>query len=254
MNQTIVVNHALIARVQEPVGVKRVPRRLFIIQVSHDNLGAPRQYFAGLPHAQLLSVLVQNLDICAGDNRPDGLRVLVVVECWRVRRDAAAGLSHAVALFEPGLREALLEQLQDLLGQRCGAGREALDARQVVVVDDRVAHQTDQDRWDEEQLFDLVLDHRLQHRRHREGGEHDDLGVDHDRQVQTVHETGDVEERQHGEHLFVAFRRDLLHLEALSDDVLMCDHDGFGQARSAGADGGHESANGQRDIRPDRPA
>ena len=235
MDEAVGVNHALVARVQEAVRVERFGRRLCVVQVAHDDLGPTRQDLAGLVLAGLPAVVGDDLDVGARDDGADGLGVPVVVEARGVRGDAAARLGHAVALLEARVREASLQQLQDLLGQRGRARGEALDAGEVVVVDARVAHEADEDGRHEQQLLDLVRHHGGEHGRHSEGGQHDDLGVDEDRQVQPVHEAGDVEERQYREHLFVRRRRDLLHLQALPDDVLMRDHDGFGEAGRAGA-------------------
>ena len=58
-----------------------------------------------------------------------------------------------------------------------------------------VAHHADEDGWDEEHFFQFVVLDRLQHGFHREGGEHVNVGVEQDGEMQLVDEACDVEER-----------------------------------------------------------
>lgn len=55
--------------------------------------------------------------------------------------------------------------------------------REVVLVDEGVAHEADEDGGDEEELAELVVDDGVEHVFHGEGGEHIYFGVEKDGQV-----------------------------------------------------------------------
>lgn len=74
----------------------------------------------------------------------------------------------------------------------------------------------------------------VEHGGHSEGREHVDFGVEKDGEVHCVDDAGDVEEGEHGDDFVVVWGREGDHLEALSDDVLVADHDGFGEACCSG--------------------
>ena len=49
---------------------------------------------------------------------------------------------------------------------------------QVVLIDDWIANHAYEDRWDEKEFLQFVLNHGVEHGFHRERGQHDDLRID----------------------------------------------------------------------------
>lgn len=87
--------------------------------------------------------------------------------------------------------ELFLQQLDDFFREGGGAGGEAADAREVVLVDQGVAHEADEDGGDEEELAELVVDDCVEHVFHGEGREHVDFGVKEDGEVEAMDQAGD---------------------------------------------------------------
>ena len=82
--------------------------------------------------------------------------------------------------------ELFLQQLDDFFGERGGAGGEAADVGEVILIDEGVAHEADEDRWDEKEFTELVVDDCVEHVFHGEGGEHVDFGIEKDWEVEAV--------------------------------------------------------------------
>ena len=143
---------------QVAISIERLARCLFVVQVAHDDLRAFGQDLAWFANATFRAIVFHDLDRGAGNDGPDCVRVLVVVQTGRVGCDAGAGLCHSIALLEASLRELLLEKLDDLLAQRCSATRETAQEAKIVFVDNRVAYEADQDWRHEEEFLDLVFD------------------------------------------------------------------------------------------------
>lgn len=188
-DEALGVDGADVACVQEAVPVERLARRLGVVQVAHDDLGPAGPDLAGLVEPAFAArVRLDDLDLGARDDGADAERVLVVVFLGRVRRDAAARLGHAVALFEAGAGKPFLQQFEDLGRQGRRAGGEAPQRRQVVFRERLVvAHHADQDRRHQQHLLQLVFLHRGQHAVHGESGQHVDICVEQHGQVHLVH-------------------------------------------------------------------
>lgn len=186
MNHALLINIPLIPRMQPPLRIKGISGSLLIIQIPHDHLRAPRQHLARLPNLRLGPILLQNLHLCRRHNRAPLMRISVIELLGRMRRNAATTLRHAVPLLEPRLRELFLQRLDDFLAEGRGARAEARHVREVVFVDEGVAHHADEDRRDHEQLGQLVFDNGVEHAFHGELGEHDDFGVEEDGEVHLV--------------------------------------------------------------------
>lgn len=150
--------------------------------------------------------------------------MLEVVERGRETGDAARRFGHAVAVFEPGARELLAEELDDFGADGRGAGAEALHAGEVVGGDEGVVEQADQERGHDEEFGDLVGGYGAEHGGHGELGQHDAFGVEEDGEVEGVHEAADVVEGEDGEGLFLGGGCDLLGLAYLGDDVVVGYH------------------------------
>lgn len=100
-------------------------------------------------------------------------------------------------------------------------------------INNRIADDTDQDRRDEDQFPDFVVYDRFEHRGHGEGGQHDGVAVHEDGVVDVADQAGDVEERRYSQDT-VSFAGlddlELAELVALGDDVVVGEHDCFGEA------------------------
>lgn len=104
------------------------------------------------------------------------------------------------------------------------------------MVNDGVTDETDYDGWNEDQLADLVGCDGGEHRVHGERGEHYAVPVEEDGVVDVADEACDVEERSYGQgaEFFAGFDDlDLAELVALSDDIVVREHDCFGMAGCA---------------------
>ena len=71
----------------------------------------------------------------------------------------------------------------------------------------------------------MVLDDNIEHFFHGEGGEHVDLCVEENGEMEDVYEACDVEGGKDGEDFFVGGGGDLLDLKALGYHVLVGYHD-----------------------------
>lgn len=93
-------------------------------------------------------------------------------------RDTRRGLRGAIPLPEPRVGELLLEFFDDPRADGGGAAAPALDAAEVVLGGNGVADQTDEDGWDEDELFDAEVGDGAAHAGEGVGGEHDAVAVE----------------------------------------------------------------------------
>ena len=75
----------------------------------------------------------------------------------------------------------LFQQLDNLFGYRCSARREALKMGEIILIYYRVTNKPDEDRWDNQYLFDLVPHGGAKHIFHSKGRQHVDLCIEEDR-------------------------------------------------------------------------
>ena len=184
---------------------ERLPRRLRVAQIPHDDLRALGQDLAGLARSRVLPVLLADPEDRVRQDLPDGAGVLEVVKGGWEAREAARRLRHAVSVLEARPGEFVREGFEDFVADGRSAGAEAFDAGEVVARDEGVVQEADEEWRDDEELFDLVGRDGAEHRGHGEAGEHDGFGVEEDGEVEGVDKAADVVEGEDGECLFLGW-------------------------------------------------
>ena len=158
------------------------------------------------------------------------MRILITILIRRMRTNTTTTLRHPIPLLEPRPREPFLNLLQNLLTTRRRTTAKPGNMAQLrqKFLDHWVPNHADDDRGDEHEFFDLVLDDRGEHGFHGERRKHVDVCVHEDWEVKDVHEAGDVEEGKDGQCLehfaWFFWGRDLLDLVGLGDDVAVGNH------------------------------